>query len=90
MDPQQVAGVNVQEEEAAKQDAAHTAAEQLVVDTEKYRANIEQPKCIVNTVGRFDLAEFKHFLTEYEDDKFFHLTCHIDVNMRQKLNVVNT
>ena len=85
VDLQQVAGVNVQEEEAAKQDAACTAAEQLVVDAKKYRANIEQPKGIVNTVGRFDLAEFKHFLTKYEDDKFFHLTCHINVNMRQKI-----
>ena len=70
-------------EENRKQDEARAEAEQLVVDAEKYRATIEQPQGTVN--NKFDLTDFKRFLVEYEDDEFFHLACHVETTLKQKI-----
>ena len=39
-------------------------------------------------VGQIDLSEFARILMESQDDEYFHLTCHIDINLKEKIERV--
>ena len=61
------------------------ALRRLVLDAEKFKASVEQPKGINTFNEAFDLNEIKCWIMQSEDDEFFHLTCHIDSALRVKI-----
>ena len=59
---------------------ARALASKLVLEAEQYKANVEQPQGMSNQnvpVGKMG--------TQLTDNDFFHLVCHVDANMRQKI-----
>ena len=63
---------------------------QLVVQAEQFKAAVEQPKCMFTPnldqfVLKQDLEQFLRTLVDNEDDEFFHLTCHVDLPLCQKI-----
>ena len=66
-------------------------AEQMVIDAEKYKASVAPPK------GRSDnnpdvdhlISMIQTIRSKYEDnedDDFFHVTCHVDMNLKEKIS----
>ena len=58
-------------------------AQRAIIEVEQHKASLQPPK------GRlFDSFEFEHFMHEYkldDNDEFFHVTCHIDSNLKGKI-----
>ena len=71
-------------ENVEDQPPLRTAAQNLIVDTEKFRASVEQPKGITN-VNSFDLSDLRQWFSELEDDEFFHVSCHIEPALKSKI-----
>ena len=63
-------------------DRDHSSADRLVVEAERFRANIAPPK------GRYTQSELVQLRKEDgDDDDFFHVTCHIDQNLKDKIEM---
>ena len=66
-----------------------SAAEEAILQAERYKAQIQQP-CHPGRLNQrlspheIDNLQYKRYL-ESDDDDFFHVTCHIDSNLRQKI-----
>ena len=69
-------------------DEARTLASKLILEAEQYKATVEQPQ------GKQPLNEYDHSegpsssvndRNELSDNDFFHLICHVDANMRNKI-----
>ena len=61
-----------------------------MVQAEQFKAAVEQPKGMFTPnldqfVLKQDLEQFLRTLVDNEDDEFFHLTCHVDLPLRQKI-----
>ena len=54
-------------------------ADKIVLDVERSKARIQPPK------GRSSLEFHKFMQNSDDDDEFFHVTCHIDKNLRGKI-----
>ena len=61
----------------------HTS--QMVVDAEKFKAAVEPPKGNLATSDQNHLSTLIKKLLDSDDDEFFHLTCHIESNLKQKI-----
>ena len=55
------------------------AAKNLILNAERFKAMVEQLK------GNFDFSELKHWMSMNEDDEFFHITCHVDDQLKLKI-----
>ena len=58
-------------------DDAHEIGNQMIVDAERRKISLEQPK------GK-DVIGKEHY-TDQVDDEFFHVTCHIDQSLKEKI-----
>ena len=59
-------------------------SDQLLIEVEKFKAAVAKP------TGRdrsydFDLTELKNWLIQNDDDNFFHLTCHIEPILKERI-----
>ena len=68
-------------------DTAKTMADSAILDAEKFRASINNPKGNDNEINSNLklIADSLNKLTSNEDDDFFHVTCHVDHNLRSKI-----
>ena len=57
-------------------------SEQLLLNVEHFKVTVEKPTGTTNEVH-----EFIKTLVDSQDDEFFHLTCHVNVALRQKIVV---
>ena len=75
--------INFQEECARK---AKEAAEANIVDAEKLKAQIAKPggKSPSHSIQEIDWSCLKDLISEVKDEKIFHLTCHVDLALREK------
>ena len=67
--------------------AARTAAEQAILEAEKYKAMVEQPKGMCHLEPRNE-EDYQLMLARYydkDDDDFFHITCHVEPNLRARI-----
>ena len=61
-----------------------SAANQAVIQAEKFKADVATPKGMELILNKFkDEREIKRFLDN--DDDFFHVTCHIDPMLKSKI-----
>ena len=65
-------------------------ARQLILDAEKFKASVAPPKGI--TSNQYDvtdlmrvIGDLKDTLDADNDDDFFHITCHVELNLRSKI-----
>ena len=79
------------EEHRDKMSQARSLADKLVIDAEKFKASVAPPPK-GNYEFNPDAQDFKDLLTILKskcdddgDDEFFHITCHLDLNTRQKI-----
>ena len=64
-------------------------ADQVIVEAEQFKAAVEAPKgnsTACNQVFQSqDLNQIIKTLMDNDDDEYFHLTCHIDIALKQKI-----
>ena len=61
--------------------------DQVVVEAEQFKAAVEKPQGIISD-DIFQSSEIRHILQKLmdnDDDEFFHLTCHIELSLKQKI-----
>ena len=73
-------------ERATQKQQEKTTADQLIIEAEKYKANVAAPK------GEFEARFWDNFGSEMEfkrffdnDDDFFHVSCHIEQSLKGKI-----
>ena len=65
----------------------------MIVDAEKFKASIAQPKgndlelCSDTLHNNVEINQLIKTLLDNTDDEFFHLTCHVDQAIRQKIEL---
>ena len=69
------------EDEAAKLQEARDRAHKIILDAERFKALVEQPKG--NDTQLISLKTSAE--SGITDDEFFHLTCHIDMTLKSKI-----
>ena len=67
--------------ERDKLSQARTRANRLIIEAEQYKAQVETPK------GRNSMNNMNNMANMHrqEDDEFFHISCHIDPNIKAKI-----
>ena len=80
------------EDKEAQMRKARQSADDMIIEAEKFKASIQQPKGestqIDNKKFSLPLTESEIMLARYhdrDDDDFFHITCHVDSNLRIKI-----
>ena len=63
---------------------AKKSAEEIVINSEKFKASIYPPPGTEIDLDEI-IKKFKQAFSESDDDKFFHITCHVDRNLRLKI-----
>ena len=84
-DPQQssVAAESSENKKVDRRQDSRAAADKMLREAKLFRANIEHPK---GTVGHDNLVNINPNLNFQQlDDEFFHLTCHIDSSLMEKI-----
>ena len=68
-------------------DAAKERANQAVIEAEKFRASLNPVPGMEFEVPRWQTTQMQSVCNNVElsDDKFFHLTCHIDATLQAKI-----
>ena len=64
----------------------YTTAQNLVVKAKKFKATVESPKgkCI-DLIDQVLTEQGNSTVNVMDDDEFFHLTCHVDISLKQKI-----
>ena len=64
-------------------------ADELLIGAEQFKATVAQPKGNPHVFEQFvhdhDLTKFIELLLDNDDYQFFHLTCHVDDGLKQKI-----
>ena len=63
---------------------AKKSAEEIVINSEKFKASIYPPPGTEIDLDEI-IKKFKQAFSESNDDEFFHITCHVDRNLRLKI-----
>ena len=66
-----------------------TGAEKAILEAEQFKVSVNPPTGMGDNLLQFNnverMSEFERFIAEREDDDFFHLTCHIEAGLRQRI-----
>ena len=74
-----------EEDQQSEQTVARRKADRMLIQAEQFKATVTPPKG--NTVISHDekYQQLLQLIHDNEDDKFFHLTCHVDQTLRLKI-----
>ena len=80
----------VDEENAASMEEAKRIAEKMIIEAEQFKASVApKPSKDNELVGNLTLSQLidkvKQGMLSDTDDEFFHVTCHLDANLRSKI-----
>ena len=67
-------------------------AQQAMINAEKFKADVAQPKGklvteLQNNEMNSDLSQLVCYMMENDDDEFFHFMCHIEPNLKAKIEL---